>query len=501
VNTPALLNARGLAKSYAGYRVLDDVTFGVARGEAVAVVGENGAGKSTLAKILAGAIRPDTGDIFLEGERLALQSPRDALRHGVSFIPQELAYLPNLTVAENIFVGQWPSRFGLTSPRAIRAHARSQADRFGISLDVRQPMAALSLAERQLVEIVKALTRSARLIVLDEPTASLSDNESARLFAVLGGLTQQGVGVIYISHRMDEVYRFSDRVLVLRNGQLVASVSPRTCPPTELIVHMLGQQAEPLAPAAADGADTQPVLEVLGWRRSGTPPLADVTMSVRRGEIVGLFGRRGSGAELVAEGLAGRRRDIQGEVVVDGRRRRVFTTPRAARLANLSVVPPERKSEGLVLSQSVQANVALQVTRALARWGLLNGAAERAVAASFVARLAIRHRRLEQKVVELSGGNQQKVLIASRLANKPSVLVLQEPTRGVDVGARVEIQRSMRAVAEEGTGVLWVTSDVEEVVAVSDRVVVMRDGKVVCELRGSDKTQARALAAATMDAA
>jgi ABC-type sugar transport system ATPase subunit len=349
------------------------------------------------------------------------------------------------------------------------------------------------------VEVLKALTRQAKLIVLDEPTASLNERESTRLFAVLKVLARQGVGVIYISHRMDEVYRFSDRIQVLRNGRLVASVAPNSCSPADLIAHMLGNEQDEVAQSQAPSGPTEPALQVRGWTCAGTARLSAINLIVNKGEVVGLFGLRGCGAELVAEGLSGLRPDIQGEIIVNGRQQRIFTSPRAARTSNVSVVPPERKSQGLVLTLSLQANVGLQIIGLLARFGILKRLAERAIAASYASRLSIRHHGLEAMISELSGGNQQKVLIASRLANRPHVLVLQEPTRGVDVGARVEIHKALRSVAEQGTGILWVTSDIEEAIAVSDRVVVMRAGAIVAELSGADKTQAKALAAATID--
>lgn len=499
---PPLLDLRKLSKSYGSHRVLHDVSFGVERGEAVAVIGENGAGKSTLAKILAGVVRPDDGELALDGAPLTMRSPRDALKNGISFIPQELAYLPNLSVAENIMLGRWPSTGGFTSPDVVQRHARAEVQKFGVELDVSRRMATLSLAERQIVEVLKTLTRKAKLIVLDEPTASLNERESASLFTVLKVLAQKGVGVIYISHRMDEVYRFSDRVQVLRNGQLVASVAPSACSPGELIAYMLGKEKdEVLQSLGPTNGRLEPALQIRGWSYAGTPRLSSVNLTVHKGEIVGLFGLRGCGAELVAEGLAGLRRDIHGEFVVNGRQQAIFTTPRAARACNVSVVPPERKSQGLVLTLSLQANIGLQIIAMLSRFGILKPLAERALASGYASRLGIRHHGLDARVSELSGGNQQKALIASRLANRPHVLVLQEPTRGVDVGARVEIHKSLRSVAEQGTGILWVTSDIEEAITVSDRVVVMRDGVIVAELSGADKSQAQALAAATIDSA
>ena len=496
-DTPPLLAVTGLSKSYGAYRALADFSFVVEAGQSVSVIGENGAGKSTLAKILAGAIRADSGTIALEGQEVQFSSPRDAIKRGVAFIPQELAYFPNLTVAENILVGALPSRFGLTNRRITIRKALDEALRFGVEINVARPMAALKLGERQLVEIVKALARRARLIVLDEPTASLSDQESRILFDVLKKLNRQGVGVVYISHRMDEVYRFSDRVDVLRNGMHVASVAPSTTTPAQLIEFMLGQAGEQLPTSTTEVKSREPRLTLVGWRAEGVPSLRGVDLEVRTGEIVGLFGLRGAGQELIAEGLAGLHGHIRGDLVVRGREGRVFGTPRQARRAGISYVPAERKREGLVLSMSIQANLTLLVLSQISRFGIRLESRERVRAAELAKRLNVRYRNLEQKTRDLSGGNQQKVLVGSRLASRPTIFVLQEPTRGVDVGARVEIHKFLRELAGGGAAILLVTSDVEEAVLVSDRLVIMRDGAIAGELSSSRKTQAQALALAT----
>jgi ABC-type sugar transport system ATPase subunit len=499
---PRLLEITGLSKSYGSNRVLSAIDFHLEAGESVAVIGENGAGKSTFAKILTGVIGSDEGSIRLGGERLALHSPRDALRHGIALIPQELAYVPHMTVAENILLGDWPSWHGLTWRRASLRRARENCRRFGIDLDVGRTMATLKLADRQIVEIVKALSRRARLIVLDEPTASLSEQESRALFAILGRLTAEGVGVIYISHRMDEVYRFSDRVVVFRNGELVASVAPAETTPAQLIAFMLGQEKEAYAQAAAiPGAARERAVELRGWTRPGLPPLSDVTLALDAGEIVGLYGLRGSGAELVAEGLAGLRPDIDGQVILQDRTRRIFPSPLAARRANVAYVPPERKRDGLVLMLPIRANLVLLIIRQLARWSIIRQRLEQATAAALAAKFDVRYAALGQKVGQLSGGNQQKVLLASRMAAEPRLLVLQEPTRGVDVGARVEIHRFLAEIAERGCAVLLVTADLEEAVAVSHRLLIMREGRMAGELSGAGKTQARAIALAAGSAA
>lgn len=493
---PLLFEARGLTKSYGPNQILTDLDFTLARGESVALIGENGAGKSTFAKIMTGVTRPDAGVLRFDGTEVVFHAPRDALAAGLAFIPQELAYLPHLSVAENIVLGQWPGRSGLTTPAAIRARAQGACDRFGIHLDLDTEMRHLKLAERQLVEIVKALLRDARMIVLDEPTAALNDQESAALFSILRRLNGKGVGIVYISHRMDEVYRFSDRVDVLRNGRRVASVPPQQTTPAQLIAHMLGQEKEEFTRGATirQGASA---LSLRNWRSSGLPSLDDVNIDVQAGEIVGLYGVRGSGADLVAEGLSGLHREISGEIVVDGQARPLFSSPYDAIGAGLAYVPAERKRDGLVLGLPIRRNITLMVLRSLARLGFVYTAREAAVTDDLVHRFDVRFRGADQPVERLSGGNQQKVLLASRIAARPRFLILHEPTRGVDVGARVEIHRLLSGVADEGCATLMVTSDVEEAVTVPDRLIVIRDGRIVGELSGGSMTQANAISLAT----
>jgi ribose transport system ATP-binding protein len=500
-DSSALLQTVGISKSYGANRVLADVSFRLTPGESVAVIGENGAGKSTFAKVLAGAIRPDGGTLEVGGRAVSFHSPRDALRHGIAFIPQELAYVPHMTVAENILLGQWPSWHGLTSPERALRDAERECERYGIRLDVRRLMTTLKLADRQIVEIIKALARKAQVIVLDEPTASLSEQESRALFAVLKRLTNAGVGIIYISHRMDEVYEFSDRVVVFRNGELAASVAPAESSPAQLIAYMLGQEKEEFVQSTHGAAGRDAVVELCKWTREGLPPLSHVSLSVARGEIVGLYGLRGSGADLVAEGLAGLRPEIRGELRVNGAPRPIFPTPLAARKAKVAYVPPERKRDGLVLILSIQSNLVLLLLRRLSRWGVVRWRTEAMTAQELAARFDVRYRALGQPLGQLSGGNQQKVLLASRMAAGPQLLILQEPTRGVDVGARVEIHRFLVDSARQSCAVLLVTSDVEESVIVSDRLIVMRDGAIVGELSGNTKTQASAIALAAGKAA
>jgi ribose transport system ATP-binding protein len=497
MSTAPRLTATSISKRYGPMLALKNVDLTVGRGEIVAVIGENGAGKSTLSKVLSGAIRSDTGELRLDDELLHVTSPRAALRAGIAYIPQELAYLPNLTVAENLLVGRWPSRLGFTNKVAVRREAMRLADRFGIQLDVHKPIVEMALAERQLVEILKALARNAKVLTLDEPTASLTSEEAMNLFRVLRNLAATGVAIIFISHRLDEIFEIADRIVVLRNGAVVAVTPTEETTPLQLIDHMLGAEA-----ASADrtlgGRSTgeEPVLSVRGWSRPGWPRITDLSLELRKGEVLGLFGQRGSGADLVADGLGGRVSGFRGLTIVHGRPQGTFATPRRAREAGIAYVPPERKRDGLLMDRTIQENLSLLEMRKFSRLGFMNNLAERKMAEQWRDILQVRCRSVAQRISSLSGGNQQKVLLGSRLVSRPALLVLNEPTRGVDVGTRAQIHRYLKDEARRGTAVLWVTSDVEEAVLVSDRILVMRDGRLVGELTGSSISQARALALA-----
>ena len=496
-----VLTATGLAKTYGGHLVLKHINFSVGEGEIVAVIGENGAGKSTFAKIVAGVIRPDGGQLKLKGRAVAFQSPRDALREGIAYIPQELAYLSNRSVADNILMGRWPSRAGLTNESAVIATAAAAAAKFGIELHPDRRMGQLTLAERQVVEIVKALIRSSRVLVLDEPTASLTGGESRKLFSILRDLVKSGLSVIFISHRMDEVFDVSHRVVILRNGEVVGDVRTDEATRPQLIGLMLGAAAEEFREQREGRDFAQAALQLVGWSWNGEPPIRDLNLAVHRGEIVTLFGLRGSGGEVIAEGLAGRNPRFTGSVVVEGRDYPMFRSIQASAHAGIGYLPAERKRDGLVMPLSVQANLSLAVLPSISRAGWIRPAVEHRNAEQIRRTLQIRARSLSQTVATLSGGNQQKVVLGSRLLAKPRVLVLQEPTRGVDVGARFEIHQYLRGIAEQGTAILWITTDVEEAVLVADRLVVLREGAIVAELTGKAKTQGHAVAMAARDAA
>ncbi|MGJ9385924.1 sugar ABC transporter ATP-binding protein [Salipaludibacillus sp. CF4.18] len=485
-----LFEVRSVSKSYGSTQALSDVTFTLMPGETVAVIGQNGAGKSTFAKIIAGSIQPDEGEIYVKSCRVTLFPPKNALRYGIAFIPQELAYVPKLTVAENVMLGRIPNRKGFISYKEMIKRTKHEAKRFGLNIDPLRKMSSLKLADKQIVEILKALSRRASVILLDEPTASLSDNESKNLFRIIGKLArEEKVGIVYISHRMDEVFNFSDRIDVFRNGRLVASEQTATSDHEKLIAHMLGKQREQITLEKFEYPSANPALSVLNWSSRGLPSLSNVTFNVKEKEVVSIFGVRGCGAEIVAEGLVGLQKEIEGEIILEGKKRRIFRNPLEAKKANVAYVPADRKKQGLVLKLSIRKNATLPILRLLSNLGLMNSLEERKTAEKYTSRFNTKCQSIEQNVSELSGGNQQKVLLAGRLAMNPKVLVLQEPSRGVDIGARLEIHKQLKEFASEGTAILVVTSDVEEAVNISDRLLVMRDGALVGELKGEKISQ------------
>lgn len=488
-----ILVAQDITKSYGKNVALKPTTFQIGAGECVAIIGENGAGKSTFAKVLTGTETPDSGDIFISGERISFGSPRNALRHGVALIPQELAYVPGLTVAENIMLNRLPGRRGLTSKARIQAAASELMRELGMWVEPTALMSQLGISEQQMVELVKALGRDSRLLILDEPTAALTEDEAANLYRTLAGQREQGIGVVIISHHLDQISRHADRIDVFRDGQLVFAQSPALASKTEFIQQMLGTDEVPSTVRASSRDSGETIMSLDHWEAPGRPGLRDVSLRLRHGEVLGIYGIRGSGSELLAGGLGGRTLGLTGTVSLGGIERPIFTSPRDAIAFGIAYVPPDRKRDGLVLGQSIRTSSAMLVLRRLARWGVISANDESRVARDYATRFRLRYSSLTQPVGQLSGGNQQKVLLASRLAVDPAVLVVHEPTRGVDIGARHEIHETLRELTDAGTAVLVVTSDVEEAVDVSDRLLIIRDGQVVAELLGADITQDNAV--------
>ena len=496
-NRPPLLELRRITKSFHTVPVLHDVDFDVCAGEVHALVGENGAGKSTLMNIVGGVHAADAGEMLWEGRRVAAATPRQSQELGISFVHQELALAPQLSVAENIFLGSHPVarlrcwvRWGEMEERA-----RSLLAELGQTIDPAQPVESLSLAERQLVEIAKALAARARLIIMDEPTAPLSEKETARLFSVIAQLRGRGVAVIYISHRLMEIFQVAGRVTVLRDGRRIMTRPVADTSHGELVSAMVGAEIEDRHPPSASPPAAAEALRIEGWSAPGS--FRDIHLTLRRGEIVGLAGLAGAGRTELLESLFGVGERDAGRLYVNGRPV-ALRTPEDAVRHGLALVPDDRKAKGLVLTGSLLFNLVLAAPRAHARAGLFpNGGAEKRAGERLVEALRIKAAGMQQLVQHLSGGNQQKVVLGKWLFAGASVFLLDEPTRGVDVRAKAEIYEIIRGLAARGAAVLFVSSELEEILRLADRVLVMHRGRVTGELAGAQATQERIMQLAT----
>jgi len=475
-----LVEVRGISKAFPGVRALDDVSLTVGRGEVLAVIGENGAGKSTLLKILAGVQPPDAGEILVAGRSVRFRGVEDALRAGIALIHQELNLADNLDLAGNIFLGREPRRLGLLDLRAMRREAAGWLAMVGLDLDPATPLARLSIGRRQLVEIAKAVSTRARLLIMDEPTSSLSARETETLFGVVRDLRSRGVSVIWISHRLAEIKELADRVTVLRDGRNAGEIPDRGGIEHDRMIRMMvGRDIDRLArrPSHPPGGV---VLEARGLRTAAHPGQA-VSLAVRAGEIVGIAGLVGAGRSELLATLFGVTPAVAGAVLVGGRAV-TPATPRAAIRAGLALVPEDRKQQGLILEMAVRENVSLAALATAGRGGFIDVPGERRLAAELIAALAIKTPGDRQAVRYLSGGNQQKVVLAKWLAIRPRVLLLDEPTRGIDVGAKAEIYDLVHRLAGDGLAVLFVSSEMEEILSLADRALVMHEGRLVGEL-------------------
>jgi ribose transport system ATP-binding protein len=468
----------GISKSYPGIRALDAVDFSVSASEVVGLVGENGAGKSTLMKVLGGVVAPDAGAIELDGVKRERLTIADSMQGGIAFVHQELNLFENLSAAANIFIGREPLTGGflrLVDRKELSDRARPLLKQLGADFEPDVPVADLSLAEMQLVEIAKALSLKARLVIMDEPTSSLTASETDRLLRVIAKLKSDGVSVIYVSHRLGELERCADRVVVLRDGRRVTELHKGQIEAPLMIRHMIGRELKTLyrAPAAPAG---DAILELVGIRTAYRPGQA-VSLSVRRGEILGVAGLVGSGRTELARTIFGLDKAEGGEIRIDGKPASISRS-RDAVAEGIYLVPEDRKRSGLVLGFPVRDNITLANLPAHARGGLIDRALEEADAQRQRKRLDIRCPSTTVDIGSLSGGNQQKVVLGKWLSMSPRVMILDEPTRGIDVGAKDEIYRLMRELADHGVGIMMISSDMEEIIGVSDRVAVMHEGRI-----------------------
>jgi ribose transport system ATP-binding protein len=477
---PELLEISGVGKSFPGVRALHDVSFSVGAGEVVAVLGENGAGKSTLMKILAGVQMPDTGSIRLEGAPVQIHSVEEGLSLGIALIHQELNLATNLSIGANLFLGREPVKRGLIDEREIELRSRKLLGRVGLDLDPATLVGNLSIGRQQLVEIAKALSTNARILIMDEPTSSLSQGETERLFEVVKDLRQNGVSILYISHRLGEVVELADRVVVLRDGENAGELAREEINHDRMVSLMVGRDLAQFY-AHQPHPPGEVVLSVSGLRTPAHPSHG-IDFELRAGEIVGMAGLVGAGRTELLETLFGITPAVGGTVIVEGVPR-TLVNPRAAIAAGMALVPEDRKQQGLILEMAVADNISLASISRDQRAGFLNFAAERRITEEMTERMRIKTPSSRQIVRFLSGGNQQKVVLGKWLAMKPRILFLDEPTRGIDIGAKREIYALMEDLAKQGVAILFVSSELEEVIGMSDRALVMHEGRLAGALK------------------
>lgn len=488
-NTP-LLEVRGVSKSFGATKALSAVDFDLHRGEIHALMGENGAGKSTLMKVITGSYQPDSGEVFLEGERVTMASPRDAMKLGIGIIHQELNTFPEMTVAENLAIGAEPNRLGVLDRRQMIADARDKLARVGADIDPRRQIGTLSVGMQQLVEIARAIAEDVKILVLDEPTAALSASESEQLFRLVREMRASGMGLIYISHRMEEVWELSDRITVFRDGKYVGTRemngphSDKTRP-GDIVKMMVGREVEDLYSRTERSiGDVRARIEGL----TDGAGIGPVSFEVRAGEVVTMVGLIGAGRTEIGRMISGADRKAGGTVTLDGRVVDI-ASPEEAISQGIGMLPESRKDQALFLAMSVRDNTAISTLNDHSRFGVLDiGGIKEAVGSKFEA-LKVRTQSQHSKAESLSGGNQQKLVLARLLLENPSLMILDEPTRGVDIGAKSEIYKIIFDVAKSGAAILVISSDLPEALGISDRLLVMREGSLVAEIPGSEANE------------
>jgi len=499
-----IVEARGIGKRFAGVVALDGVSICVRAGLVHAVVGENGAGKSTLMKIMSGVYRADSGEILMDGARVTFAEPRAAEEAGVAIIHQELNLVPALSVAENIFLGREPARLGFVNRGQMEREAAALLDRLGHALDADRPVASLKISDQQVVEIAKALSLNARVLIMDEPTTALAAGDVEKLFKVINTLKASGTGVVYISHKMDELFTIADEFTVLRDGKLVGHRDARETGPDELVRMMVGREiTHRRSEGAAEAGEELLRVENLTTEARdarGRPKLNGIGFTLRGGEILGVAGLMGAGRTELLESLFGLHALTRvSRVNVNGSLASI-ADPQDAIKAGLALVSEDRKGQGLVLGMNVGSNVTLARLKRFTKFGFVRAREETAAAEEWVGRLSIKTPGVATRVANLSGGNQQKVVLAKWLLTKPSVLLLDEPTKGIDIKGKAEIYHLIEELAREGMGILLVSSEMPELLALSDRVMVLREGELVGALSRAEATEEKIIELATLGA-
>ena len=493
-----ILSMLGVEKSFAGVAALAGAGIEVAAGEVMALIGQNGAGKSTLIKVLTGVHRKDAGTVRFASSEVDFASPQEAQRHGISTIYQEINLIPYRSAAENICLGREPRRRGLIDWKRMNAEAQEILSRFGVDIDVRRPLLSFSTAIQQMVAIARAISFSARLVIMDEPTSSLDERECAVLFGVIRRLKRDGVAVIFVSHRLDELYEICDRVTVMRDGRTVLVDRLANLDKLQLVAAMLGRDAASVRAKGATAFTHDGVhigKEVLRAERLKIGRrVKDARIAVRAGEIVALAGLLGSGRSEVAQAIFGADPPDSGEIRMYGAPAE-FAAPAEAIRNGIGYCSEDRKRDGIIPDMSVRENLTLALLPRLSRWGIVDEKRQSEIVSEFIRRLGIKLAGPDQRIRELSGGNQQKVLLARWLCINPALIILDEPTRGIDVGAKGEIQSLIHELAAEGLAVLMISSELEEIVEGADRVFVLREGQTTAELPGEEITEAAIMAA------
>jgi len=491
----AILEAIGISKSFPGVRALSNVCMSAYAGQLTAVLGENGAGKSTLMNILSGVYEPDAGEVRIDGVSARFANPHDAREGGISTIFQELNLIPDLSVAENIFLGrEFLTPLGLIDYRRMHGEAKAILEKLGLAEDPGTPVSSLRVGQQQIVEIAKALSFEARVLIMDEPTSALSEHEVEILFRLVRSLKERGVAILYITHKLEELSRIGDRYSVLRDGELIGSGWIRDARPEKLIQMMVGREVQQSEGSHGGDRDAEDALRIESLTlthpsRRGDFLLKDICLHVRRGEILGVFGLMGAGRTELCEAIFGLHpARMTGEIFVEGNQVYI-RSPGDAIAAGIGWTPEDRKVEGLILEMSVAENASLASLEKVERFGLLDAKSETEHVASYLERLQVKTHSLRQKIKHLSGGNQQKVILAKWLATNPRVLLLDEPTRGIDVNAKGEIHTLLRELASAGMGIVMISSELPEILANADRIIVLSEGEKTAEFSRDEATE------------